>query len=148
MFKIKNKQACNLSCAGMHKEKVHDDVKYYYLMEDGTVVVKFDEESLGIYQNNKFTELSDSSDGYFDYVDGVLFYFDQYSSKNKSGTLMKYHNGKKQKIDIDVYEFVLRGTKNIYYIKDYSTKNSKGELYQFKGGKSKLIDSDVYSIVY
>jgi len=92
--------------------------------------------------------LSDSSIWKYNYVDGVLYFYDQYSSNNGIGNLMRYENGKKEQIDIDVYDFVTRGPKNCYYIKDYSKNSSRGELYQNTGGKSKHIDSDVNFIVY
>ena len=77
-----------------------------------------------------------------------MYYYDQYSQSNGIGNLMRYENGKKEQVDIDVHDFVIRGPKNCYYIKDYSVKRSRGDLYQNKGGKSKQIDSDVNFIVY
>lgn len=103
---------------------------------------------MGIYDNGKYTHLSDSSNWRYHYVDGVLYFYDQYSSNNDVGNLMRYENGKKTQVDIDVHDFVIRGSKNCYYIKDYSKNSSRGELYQNTGSKSKHIDSDVNFIVY
>lgn len=129
------------------KEKIYDDASGYNLIDDVVIVHSGDEE-MGIFDNGKYTHLSDSSNWRYQYVDGVLYFYDQYSYNNSVGNLMRYENGKKEQIDIDVHDFVIRGSKNCYYIKDYSKSSSRGELYQNTGGKSKHIDSDVGFIVY
>lgn len=129
------------------KEKIYDDVSGYFLTENAVLIYSGDKE-LGIYDKGKYTFLSDSSNWRYHYDNGVLYYYDQYSSSNEIGNLMRYENGKKEQVDIDVHSFVVRGTKNCYYIKDYSKNSYVGELYQSKGGKSKHIDSDVSFIIY
>jgi len=64
------------------------------------------------------------------------------------GNLMKYKNGKKEQIDIDVHQFVVRDDNLLYYIKDYSTNRDCGELYKRNGSKSEKIDSDVEYMIY
>lgn len=129
------------------KEKIYDDASGYNLIDDVVIVHSGDEE-MGIFDNGKYTHLSDSLNWRYQYVDGVLYFYDQYSYNNGVGNLMRYENEKKEQIDIDVHDFVIRGSKNCYYIKDYSKSSSRGELYQNTGGKSKHIDSDVGFIVY
>lgn len=129
------------------KEKIYDDASGYNLFDDA-VIVHTDDEAMGIYEKGKYIHLSDSSNWRYHYEDGVLYFYDRYSSNNEDGNLMRYENGKTKQIDIDVHDFVVRGAKNCYYIKDYSDSRSKGELYQNKGGKSKYVDSDVNFIVY
>lgn len=129
------------------KEKIYDDVSGYTLYGD-TVVVHPEDGSIGIFDGGKYIPLSDSTNWRYTYKDGTLYYYDQYSNNNGIGNLMKYSNGKKEQIDIDVHDFVVRGADNCYYIKDYSSSSSRGELYQKKGGKPKKIDSDVSFIVY
>lgn len=129
------------------KEKIYDDASGYNLVDD-VVIVHSGNEEMGIFDNGKYTHLSDSSNWKYKYVNGVLYFYDQYSYNNSAGNLMRYENGKKEQIDIDVHDFVIRGSKNCYYIKDYSKNSSKGELYQNTGSKPKYIDSDVSFIVY
>lgn len=130
------------------KEKLYDDTAGYTVYGD-SVIIYSDDKTIGIYDGGKYTELSDSTNWRYTFENGVLYYYDQYSTTNSIGNLMRYKNGKKEQLDIDVHDFVLRGSDDCYYIKDYSTNSSRGELYQKKGGgKPKLIDSDVSYIVY
>lgn len=128
------------------KKKIHDEASGY-MLEDGAIII-YSDDNFGIFVNGKYTSLADSYSGMHSYIDGVLYYYDQYSSSGEIGNLMRFKNGKKEQIDIDVHDFVIHGTKDCYYLKDYSIKSSRGELYRRSGKKSKLIDSDVSYIVY
>lgn len=136
------------------KEKICDDVSDYVLLDNEAVIVHLDDKKLGIYENGKYTQLSDCSklsdrsNRNYQYEAGVLYFYDEYVSYKEVGNLMRYKNGKITQVDTDVYDFVIRGPKECYYIKDYNKNKESGELYQNTRNKPKLIDSDVSSIIY
>jgi hypothetical protein len=81
-------------------------------------------------------------------LNGVLFYLDDYDFNSRTGTLMRYRNGKSEKIDTDVNSFDIRSDDYIIYIKDYSARREYGDLYYKKGGaKPVKVDTDVSYII-
>ena len=114
------------------------------------LIIVITEDSVGVYENNKYVELADYEDSRLcGLKDGILYYVVDIDEDSQCGTLMRYENGKKKQIDTDVYanSFTLRGAKKAYYLKDYSTKKLEGDLYFYNGGKPKLIDSEVSGII-
>lgn len=129
------------------KTKIYDEVSGFNLYGN-LVTVHYDSNALGVFDSGKYTELSDSSSWQIVFNNGALYYYDEFSSNNQIGNLMRYKNGQKEQIDIDVHQFVIRSDDLCYYVKDYSTNRNCGELYKKKGNKSEKIDSDVGFIIY
>lgn len=134
----------------INKTKISDNVEIFSLYGDMLVILN--DTSIGIYENETYTRLADgpvqddAGKKLPQYVNGALYYYEDYSNNLQMGNLMRYGNGKKDIIDIDVHEFVIHD-EACYYIKDYSIGNKSGELYKYDGGAQK-IDSDVAYIIY
>ncbi|HHW47068.1 MAG TPA: zinc ribbon domain-containing protein [Clostridiaceae bacterium] len=133
------------------RTRIHDEVSSFYVA-DKSVVIRTNTSRytiLGIYADGKYTELSDESGGStHSGINGVLFYLDEYNDRDGTGTLMRYKNGKTEKIDTEVKSFEVRSDDYIIYIKDFSTRRNYGDLYYKKGGaKPVKVDTDVSYIV-
>ena len=75
---------------------------------DSSAVMVFDNNKLGFFYDGKFTELSESSHRDFFFVDGTLFYYDEYDYQKSSGTLCSVRGGKITIIDTNVCDFNVR----------------------------------------
>jgi len=134
------------------KTKICDAVSQFFVYYEDVVTMVYsdDETIMGLYTGEKFYELSETAASYYHYFKGTLYYLDDYSydSGTGTGTLMKFKNGKTEKIDTDVISIFARNEDDVVYIKDYSAKRNYGDLYHKKGNsKPVLIDTDVSNIV-
>lgn len=114
---------------------------------DSDAVMVFSGNSLSMYYNNTLTHLSDSSCHDFFFVDGTLFYYDEYNVETASGSLMRIRNGEISLIDTNVSSFKVRRYNNVLYLKDVDPTTKTGTLYQKDGNKIKRLDTDVGTIV-
>lgn len=116
---------------------------------DSSAVVVFDGDKLGICMGNTYTHLSDSSCRDFFYVDGALFYFDEYDIHTKTGRLKSFREGKVKSLDMGVHAFSVRNIKNVVYIKHYNKEFGVGDLYVKNGNqRAKKLDICVSKILY
>ncbi|MBR4874327.1 MAG: hypothetical protein IKU87_00685 [Clostridia bacterium] len=116
---------------------------------DSSVVVVFDQNKLGICKDGAYTHLSDNSCKSFFYVDGSLFFYDDFDKNTNTGTLKTLRDGKVKMIDFGVYDFNVRNLGNVVYIKHYNTDYNVGDLYYRQTNKrSRKIDICVRSILY
>ncbi len=104
---------------------------------DSTAALVFNGNNLSFYYENKLTELSENSCRDFFFVDGTLFFYDDYNHLTKSGTLRSIRNGKISTIDTNVFSFKVRKYNNVSYIKNYNPDLLTGTLY-IKDGKTVL----------
>jgi len=116
---------------------------------DSSVVAVFDENKFGICKDGAYTRLSDNSCKSFFYIDGSLFFYDDFDEKTNTGTLKTLRDGKVKMIDFGVYDFNVRNLGNVVYIKHYNTDYNVGDLYYRETNKrSRKIDICVRSILY
>ncbi len=102
---------------------------------DSSVALAYDGTKMGICQGDTYTPLSEHTNHDFFYVDGTLYYFDEYNETEKSGTLMRFRDGKTKVVDRDVHTFDVRNLKNVAYIKRFDMELGVGELYVRNGNK-------------
>ena len=114
---------------------------------DSSAVIIFSGNSLSFYFDGKNTHLSDKSCHDFFFVDGTLFYFDNYDYSTHTGTLKTIRNNKITTIDKDVYAFNVRRYDYVSYIKDFNPDLKTGTLYTYNNGTIKKQDSHVASII-
>lgn len=115
---------------------------------DATVVMVFDGNRLGFCSDETYTHLSNTSCHSFFYVDGTLFFFDDYDYDSQSGRLKLFRDGKIKLIDAGVHEFDVRNLKTVSYIKHFNSEFGFGDLYLKNGRKKgKKVDICVRSIL-
>jgi len=115
---------------------------------DSRVVMVFDGARIGILQDRTYTHLSDSSNHDFFYVDGTLYFFDEYDETAQTGTLKRFRDGKIKTVDIHVHTFNVRNLKTVSYIKNYKAEFGFGDLYIKTGNrKREKVDICVRSIL-
>lgn len=132
------------------KTKICDDVSSFIVYGEDVVTRSnsYDDTIMGLYTGGKYYEVSDSAGYQFQYSRGTLYYLDDFSNKDGSGTLMKFRNGKSEKIDTDVFDIFVRSENDVVYIKDYNTKRNYGDLYHKRGNSEPTrIDTDVSNII-
>lgn len=116
---------------------------------DSSVVMVFDGNRLGICKGQTYTHLSDRSTRSYFYVDGTLFFYDDYSEETKVGVLKTYRDGRVRLVDIGVYDFDVHNLKTVAYIKNYDRSAGFGDLYLKKGAnRGKRLDVCVRQILY
>lgn len=116
---------------------------------DATVVMVFDGNRLGMCFDETYTHLSDSSCHSFFYVDGTLFFFDDYDYDSQSGRLKTFRDGKVKLVDTGVYKFDAINLKTVAYIKHFNQEFGIGDLYVKTGNKKgKKVDICVRSILH
>ena len=116
---------------------------------DSSIVIVFDENKLGLCEGDTYTHLSDSSCHSFFYVDGTLFFYDEYNVQTESGKLQWFRDGKVKLVDVGVHAFDVRNLKTVTYIKHFNQEFGFGDLYLKSGNaKGKKIDICVRSIIY
>ena len=102
---------------------------------DSTAIIIFNGTNLSFYHEDKLTQLSEKSCHDFFFVDGTLFYYDDYDQSLKSGTLRSIRNGKSTIVDTKVHAFKVRKYNCVSYIKNYNPDLSTGTLY-IKNGRA------------
>ena len=116
---------------------------------DSSVVMVFDGNRLGLCKGQTYTHLADNSCHTYFYVDGTLFFYDDYSEETKVGILKSYRSGRVQLVDIGVYDFDVHNLKTVAYIKNYDRSAGFGDLYLKKGKRrSKRLDVCVRQILH
>ena len=116
---------------------------------DSRVVIVFEGEKMGIVVGDTHTHLSDSSIHDFFYVDGTLYFFDDYNTGSMSGTLKRFRDGKVKNVDVNVHAFDVRNLKTVAYIKNYNTELGVGDMYLKSGNKKReKVDICVRSILH
>lgn len=116
---------------------------------DSTIVMVFDGNKLGLSAGDTYTHLSDSSCHSFFYVDGTLYFFDDYDFASESGRLKTFRDGKIKLVDTSVHEFDARNLKTVAYIKHFNKEFGFGDLYLKSGNKrGRKQDICVRSILY
>lgn len=116
---------------------------------DSSVVMVFDGDRLGICKGQNYTHLSDRSSRSYFYIDGTLFFYDDYNRESKVGVLKTYRDGRIRLIDIGVYDFDVQNLKTVAYIKNYDQWAGFGDLYLKSGSaRGKRLDACVRQILY
>jgi len=77
------------------------------------------------------------------FMDDAVFYFTDWNSEKRCGTLKMFKDGVKTKIADDVFDYVITNDNSILYLYDYSTNYYTGTLYMYKNGERKKLDEDV-----
>lgn len=116
---------------------------------DSEVVMVFDGNKLGICMGDTYTHLSNSSCRSFFYVDGTLFFYNEYDFATQSGQLKTFRDGKIKRIDYGVHDFDVRNLKTVTYIKRFNPEYNVGDLYLKDGNKkSRRLDFSVSQILH
>lgn len=115
---------------------------------DSTVTAIFDGAKMGICVGETYTHLSDNTCKKFYYVDGTLFFYDNYNFQTQAGQLKIFRDGKVKLIDNRVYDFDVRNYRTVSYIKDYNHDSGSGILYVKEGNQKRKIDIGVKDILY
>lgn len=114
---------------------------------DSSAVIVFCNEKMGLFYENEFTELSQKSHRDFFFVDGTLFFYDEYDYAKQSGKLCSVRNAKVTLIDTNVHSFKVRKYNAVSYIKNYNEKKGAGTLYIKEGKNIKRQDGYVTAII-
>lgn len=113
------------------------------------VAIVFAGNTMGVVMGDTYTHLSDNSTHDFFYVDGTLYYFDEYNEGTLSGTLKLFREGKVKTVDTNVHAFDVRNLKTVAYIRQYDTELGFGTLYVKTGNRAReKVDVCVRSILY
>ncbi len=138
-----------ISSKNLRGRKVIDkDVSDYYVDgSDSSVAIVFSGNRLGIFANDTYTHLSDNSCRDFFYVDGVLFYYDDYDYTLKTGILKTLRGSKSSVVDTGVKDFDVRNYNTVSYIKNYNPDMGVGNLYVKSGRVKKKEDICVAAII-
>ncbi len=120
---------------------------YYVDGADSGTAVAFSGDKLGIFTAGEYTHLSDNSCRDFFFVDGVLFYYDDFDYTLKTGTLRTFRNNKSSVVDTGVKEFDVRNYNTVSYIKNYNPDMNVGNLYVKSGRVKKKEDFCVAAII-
>ncbi len=76
-----------------------------------------------------------------------VFYFTDWNSEKRYGTLKVYQGGESTKIADDVHDFSVTPDGRVLYLYDYSLNYYKGELHEWNKGETRKIDDDVVCII-
>lgn len=116
---------------------------------DSSVVIAFDGDRLGICKGQSYTHLTDRTTRSYFYVDGTLFFYDDYSEEAKVGVLKTYRDGRVRLVDVGVHDFDVQNLKTVAYIKNYDRSAGFGDLYLKKGAnRGRRLDVCVRQILY
>ena len=129
------------------KEILNDVTSFELDGSDSSAVMIFSGNNLNFYFDGKNTHLSEKSCHDFFFVDGTLFYFDDYDYGTHTGTLKSIRNDKITTIDKNVYAFNVRRYDYVSYIKDFNPDLKTGTLYTYNNGTVKRQDSHVATII-
>lgn len=139
----------NIGSKGLSGEKVLlEDIMDYSCYSDDFIIAQNEDDELIGFIDGKEQTITDENSTNYEYYDGTLYFIDDYS--DDSGDLVKYKNGKKETLAIDVYSFSIYDENKIAYIRDYSSSKNYGDLYTCNknGKKETLIDTDVSQIIF
>lgn len=114
---------------------------------DSLAVIIFYNNEISIFYEDDLIELSKTSHRDFFFVDGTLFYYDEYDYAKQSGTLCSVRNGKITVVDTNVHEFKVRKYNAVSYIKNYNPERNLGTLYIKEGKTIKRQASYVRGII-
>jgi len=114
---------------------------------NSSAVMVFNNNTLSFYFDEHLTHLSDSSCHEFFFVDGTLFFYDDYDSSTKTGTLKSVRNSKVSHIDFGVRTFDVRNYNTVAYVKHFKPELGTGNLYVKSGKVSKREDICVSVII-
>jgi hypothetical protein len=94
------------------------------------------------YADGASRQISDSvsynKNKYYPETDSV-YYFTDYDSATRTGTLNHYQGGKSVKLAEDVNDFYYNESSGLYYIGNYDRKRGTGDLMRASGGKSEQV---------
>ena len=107
----------------------------------------FFNNEISLFYENELIDLAKKSHHDFFFVDGTLFYYDDYDYAKQSGTLCSVRNGKITVVDTNVYDFKVRKYNAVSYIKNYNPKTQSGTLYIKEGKTVKRQDNYVTAII-
>lgn len=140
------------------KKKIDDDVSFIIYTEDFTKIyyIRNKEDSVAeLYVRKGDKNEKIGEDVYLYSIDidderDILYFIDDYNSKNESGQLSMIKNGRKTKIADDVSAFVYREDLSLLYLSNYNADKRRGVLWYKNNSKRKplKIDEDVSRIVY
>ena len=114
---------------------------------DSLAVIIFYNNEISIFYEHDLIELSKTSHRDFFFVDGTLYYYDEYDYAKQSGTLCSVRNGKITVVDTNVHEFKVRKYNAVSYIKNYNPERNLGTLYIKEGKTIKRQASYVRGII-
>ena len=114
---------------------------------DSSAVIVFFNNEISLFYENELINLAKKSHRDFFFVDGTLFYYDDYDYAKQSGTLCSVRNGKISVVDTNVYDFKVRKYNAVSYIKNYNPKTQSGTLYIKEGKTVKRQDNYVTAII-
>lgn len=136
----------NISSSGLSKKKVvMKKVDSYTYYTDKLLTTLNDDREFMAVSSDKATLISENNVGSVYYIDGTLYFLDDYI--DNSGNLTSYKKGKKKLLAGDVTTYRPFDENRIAYISDYDAKKDYGVLYTCnKNGKSKLVDKKVKSV--
>jgi len=136
----------NISSAGFSGKKiVMKKVDSYTYYNDKLITTLNDDREFMAVSSDKASLISENNVGIIYYVDGILYFLDDYI--DGSGNLTSYKKGEKTVLANDVTAYRPFDENRIAYISDYDAKKDYGVLYTCsKKGKSKLVDKKVKSV--
>ena len=136
----------NISANGLSGKKVvMEKVDSYTYYNDKFLTTLNDDREFVAISSDKITPISESNVESMYYVDGALYFLDDY--RNNSGKLTVYKKGEKKVLAKKVSSFRPFDENRIAYISGYNQKKDYGTLYTCnKRGKAKQIDKKVKSI--
>jgi len=114
---------------------------------DSSAVIVFNNNEISLFYEDDLIELSKNSYRDFFFVDGTLYYYDEYDYTKNSGTLKSVRNGKITVVDTNVHDFKVRKYNAVSYIKNYNQKTGSGTLYIKEGKTVKRQDNYVTAII-
>ncbi len=79
--------------------------------------------------------------------DETVYYYTDWNSDERFGTLKAFKNGSRTKIADDVHDYDITSTGDIRYLNDYSTDYYTGTLYLYNNGEPRKIDDDVFMLI-
>ncbi len=114
---------------------------------DSSAVIVFTHNEISLFFEEQLQKLSENSCRSFFFVDGTLFYYDDYDHVKQRGNLYSVRNGKTSLIDTKVHDFKVRKYNAVSYIKNYKPESGTGTLYIKEGKTIKRQASYVKAII-
>ncbi len=131
-----------------NKTKICENVTDFALDgSDSTAVIVFNNNEISFFCENKLLSLSENSCHDFFFVDGTLFFYDDYDYLTKTGTLCSLRNGRVTVIDTNVHDFRVRRYDAVSYIRNYNPEYKTGTLYLKEGKSIKRLDNRAIAII-
>ena len=131
-----------------NRQEISSTVTDFFLDgSDSSAVIVFNNNEISLFYENELTELSKNSHRDFFFVDGTLYYYEDYDYEKEQGTLCSVRNGKITVIDTHVFDFKVRKYNAVSYIKNYNPNTRAGTLYIKEGKNLKRQDNYVIAII-